>query len=387
MAAVNEDIAYLSDIRESEPVPPGATEGNVPVFDGAGKLLDSHKKLSDFYGKEAVDSKIQELRSACDDIVNSIHDGCAVASYTSPVWAPVTSYSVGEFCRYGNPVCGYRCKEAHVSGSAFAPSKWELVLSNAGKQALDGLLVECGKDKAPLLSLADLYSPSKRYNAGELAIKDGKLQICTAGAYGAGATFSTDVTIDKVISSRVDDALKEVLLSFETLVPVVDQGEEVVRYDLADRAVNSIVDAMPEGYGIRLGLPAQRQVAGLDRAREFVVEFNIPASQEVPAGTSVEVGMDGEYVDCLGGEAQVSAVVGQRCSYRFLETSRAAGRFVVSGSLERRLNSAVEQLMSGMFRSGIYLPDETTGLMHKVTVTRDAELDEENISVNKEGVP
>lgn len=386
MAAVNEDIAYLSDVKESEPVPPGAVDGNIAVFGGDGKLRDSQKKPSDFYGKDEVDSKVRELREACDDIVRAVHDEYAVASYVSPAWAPSTSYSVGEFCRHGNPVCGYRCKEAHISSAVFASSKWELVLSGAGKLALDGLLAECGKDKAPLLSLADLYSPSKRYNAGELAIKDGKLQICTAGAYGAGATFSTDVTIDKVISSRVEDALKEVLLSFETLVPVVDQDEEVVRYDLADRAVNSIVDAVPEGYGIRLELPAQRQVAGLDRAREFVVEFNIPASQEVPAGTSVEVGMDGEYVDCLGGEAQVSAVVGQRCTYRFLETSRAAGRFVVSGSLERRLNSAVEQLMSGMFRFGIYLPDETTGLMHRVTVVKDDETDEENISVENEGV-
>ena len=53
-------------------------------------------------------------------------------------------------------------------------------------------------------------------------------------------------------------------------------------------------------------------------------------------------------------------------------------------AVERKVDNILE---SGMFRSGIFLPDEATGLMHKVTVTRDAELNEENISVNKEGVP
>lgn len=387
MAAVNEDIAYLSDIRESEPVPPGATEGNVPVFDGAGKLIDSQKKLSDFYGKEEVDSKVQELRSACDDIVKSIHDGCAVASYTSPAWSPGTSYSAGEFCRYGNPVCGYMCKESHVSGSAFAPSKWELVLSNSGKQALDGLLVECGKDKAPLLSLADAYDPGKRYQAGELAIKDGMLQICTSGAYGAGAEFSTDVTIDKVISDRVDNALKAVMFSFVAPDPEVDEDEQVLRYRLSDRATNTISGALPEGYGIKLELPVPRQVSGEPMAREFMVEFYVPESGGTTAGTSVEVDVDGELVDCLGGSAEIIAVVGQRYTYRFSETSRTDNRFVVQGSMERKLNSAVEALLSGMFRSGIFLPDEATGLMHKVTVTRDEEFGEENISVDNEGVP
>ena len=386
MAAVNEDIAYLSDIRKSAPVPPGAAEGNLPVFDGAGKLQDSHRKLSDFYGKEDVDSRVQELRNTCDDIVKSIHDGCAVASYTSPAWAPGTSYSAGEFCRYGTPVCGYRCTETHVSGSAFAPSKWELVLSSAGKLALDGLLVECGKDKAPLLSLADAYDPGRRYQAGELAIKDGRLQICTSGAYGAGAEFSTDVTIEKVISDRVDSALKAAMFSFASPSPEIDQEGLLLRYALSDRATNYISGIIQNGYGIRLGLPDPRRVSGEERAREFLVEVDVSGGQDVPDGTIVKLDMDGEFVDCLGGEANLSAVVGRKCVYRLVETSRSDNRFLVYGSLERKLNSTVEMLLSGMFRSGIFLPDETTGLMHRVTVVRDEESGDENVSVDTEGV-
>ena len=383
MANVNEDIAYLSDIKGSEPVPPGATTDNIPVFGGDGKLKDSHRKLSEFYEKSDVDSMMRELSGTCDGIAESLKDEHAVSAYLSSAWAPATAYSKGEFCMYGNPACGYRCLSDHVSGEEFAPAKWKLVLSGAGKQALDGLLAKCGRDKAPLLSLADAYSPARSYSPGELAIKDGMLQICTSGAHGAGATFSTDVTIDGVMSARVDNALKDVVFSFAEPSAEIDHDERLLRYTLSDRATNSISDAVPEGYGIRLEPPAPRQVSGKAVAREFVVEIRIPESQDTPAGTSVDVVLDGECVDSLGSAAEMSAAAGRRCIYRFFEISRADGRFVVYGSLERKIFDIV---LSGMFRSGIFLPDETTGLMHRVTVTRDSEHGEENVSVDKEGV-
>lgn len=52
-------------------------------------------------------------------------------------------------------------------------------------------------------------------------------------------------------------------------------------------------------------------------------------------------------------------------------------------AVERKVDSILE---SGMFRSGIFLPDEATGLMHRVTVVKDDESNEENISVDNEGV-
>ena len=200
MAEVREDIAYLSDIKEE--VPSGAVQGNIAVFGPDEKLADSGKKPSDFYEKTEVDTKFSQANVRIDNIIAAIHNEYAIAAYMSDAWASGTAYQVGDFCKYGSPVQGYRCIVAHTSGAEFATAKWELVLSSVGKSAIDSLLAECGTDKAPLLSLAEEYT-NKNYEKGDLVIKNGRLQIATKTAYGDGADFSVDVTIDQVIKNRI----------------------------------------------------------------------------------------------------------------------------------------------------------------------------------------
>ena len=199
---VREDIAYLSDIKDDGIIPSGAVQGNIPVFGSDGKLADSSKKPSDFYDKAEIDSKLEEIGATDEEIVEAIHNEYAIDAYMSDDWVPSKSYHEGDFCQYGDPKRGYRCIEDHISSAVFATTKWKLVLSNAGKLAIDDLLSECGKNKAPLLSLADAYT-DKNYTKGDLAIKDGLLQIATKTAYGDGANFSTNITIDQVIKDRI----------------------------------------------------------------------------------------------------------------------------------------------------------------------------------------
>lgn len=207
MAEVNEDIAYLSDIKEDDIIPSGAVQGNFATFGANGKLADSGKKPSNYYEKTDIDDKVDALEAADADIIASIRNEYALAAYSSDEWQQLTNYTAGDFCKHGDPLQGYRCKTTHVSGASFVSDNWELVLTSAGKSAIDSLLSESGEDKAPLLSLADAYDSSKSYQVGDLVIKahNGQmvLQVCTTAGQGAAAAFSTDITIDKSIKDRI----------------------------------------------------------------------------------------------------------------------------------------------------------------------------------------
>lgn len=192
--AEREDIAYLSDMGDVARVPDGATPGNFAAFGAGGVLQDSGKSPSDIAAlRHDLDSTEERTRDA-------LRSEYAIAAYSAAEWEPDTPYEVGDFCSHGGD--GYRCTEEHVSGEEFDQGKWDMVLSSAGKQAIQDMLDGYSREgDASLQDLAPEYNPGRPYRVDELTIKDGRLQRCTSpGSYGAIATFSNS-TVEAAIQA------------------------------------------------------------------------------------------------------------------------------------------------------------------------------------------
>lgn len=197
--AQKKNIAYLNDLEGVATTPDGAVQGNIAVFGENGALLDSGKKPSDFVEESDIESAVEE---AASDIWNAVKGVYAIAAYNAPAWAASTSYAVGSFCSNGG--VGYMCKTAHTSGSTFDSSKFDVVLTAAGRQAIASMLSAYSNEGlASLLNLAPYYSGSKNYTVGMLANKDGVLQICTVAGRGPAATFSTNASVELSIATRI----------------------------------------------------------------------------------------------------------------------------------------------------------------------------------------
>lgn len=197
--AKRENIAYLSDMKGVVTAPSGAVQGNIALFGADGKLQDSGKKPADFVEQSEIDDAVQEAASEIWDAVNGIY---AIQAYASDAWAQTTGYIAGQSCMYDGR--GYRCIETHTSGSAFDSSKWRLVLTANGKHALDGMLAAYSNNGlAALLDLAPAYNGNRDYAAGQLAVKNGVLKICTVAGRGPAAIFSDDATVEGAITARI----------------------------------------------------------------------------------------------------------------------------------------------------------------------------------------
>lgn len=204
--AQKKNIAYLNDLKGVATTPDGAVQGNIAVFGENGALLDSGKKPSDFVEGSDIESAVEE---AASDIWNAVKGVYAIAAYNAPAWAASTSYAVGSFCSNGG--VGYMCKTAHTSGSTFDSSKFEVVLTAAGRQAITSMLSAYSNEGlASLLNLAPAYSGSKNYTVGMLAKKDGVLQICTTAGRGPAATFSTNASVELSIATRIANLVNSI---------------------------------------------------------------------------------------------------------------------------------------------------------------------------------
>lgn len=196
--AVKEKIAYLSDLEGAEVVPSGAVQGNFAVFGTDGALADPGVSPLDFYPKTTTDDKIADALASAEQFVSDQH---ALASYKASAWSASTEYAENDYCQYGGK--GYRCVVAHTSGAGFAPTKWQLVLSVAGKAAIDAVLAPYSSDdKARLLDLCSAYNSSTTYAKGQMVLQDGVLKICTTAGRGAAAVFSSG-TVDEAIKQRL----------------------------------------------------------------------------------------------------------------------------------------------------------------------------------------
>jgi len=352
MDAVNQDIAYLSDIKEAEPIPSGVAEDNIAVFGQSGKLKDSGKKLSQFYTSEQVDQKIEEVISSLEWDPAAVYGEYAISAYISEDWESGTVYEAGSFCLHGSPRQGYRCKSSHTSAGTFNPDKWELVLSSEGKTAIDGLLAKCGRDKAPLLSLASAYNPSKAYSKGELAIKDGKLQIATVSATGAGAAFSDDVTLDRVISERIKEACDPLKSRVDEIEHAIDEllGRE------EEPVYNPYVSG-PDGYAYRIESQYDSDTDGYDIVTS---QTGVPASGQdvVPV-----------YAKCYENLLYYEVTV-----VRDLDTDEIVPNIS---------QTPVSDIGNG--KCPIYLGDGN-GLYHELVAVIDPDMGQVAIKVKKEGI-
>lgn len=204
--AQKKNIAYLNDLEGVATTPDGAVQGNIAVFGENGSLLDSGKKPSDFVEESDIESAVEEATS---DIWNAVKGVYAIAAYNAPAWAASTSYAVGSFCSNGG--VGYMCKTAHTSDSTFDSSKFEVVLTAAGRQAIMSMLSAYSNEGlASLLNLAPAYSGSKNYTVGMLAKKDGVLQICTTAGRGPTAIFSTNASVELSIATRIANLVNSI---------------------------------------------------------------------------------------------------------------------------------------------------------------------------------
>lgn len=234
MAENKQDIAYLNDIKDVATTPASAVQGNVPVFGANHALVDSGKKPADFIEQAELDAAVQ---TATAEIWNAVNSTYAIAAYSASTWKTSTEYEVGDYCRVGS--LGYRCTVDHTSGAIFDPTKWRLVLTSAGKLAIDALLADIPTQGiAALIDLAPQYSGSTDYVIGQMAVKDSVLQICTAAGRGPAAVFSRDATVEKSIAQR--------LLAIPTKVSDLTNDAKYV----ASSAIDSEYDTTSHGYAV-----------------------------------------------------------------------------------------------------------------------------------------
>ena len=197
------NIAYLTDIDGMAVAASGVTSGNIVQFgtesDGKRALVDSTKKVSDFYTKGEVDTKVSSATSGFWDALCGEY---SVAAYLSDPWDTGQVYDVGAYCLHGG--AGYRCITAHDSQAPFDPEKWELVLTAEGKSILDDLMSRYSvSGSVSPLDIASAFSSAKTYKVNDLVVQGGLLKICTTAGYGVLAEFSSGAVVEKALTAII----------------------------------------------------------------------------------------------------------------------------------------------------------------------------------------
>ena len=197
------DVAYLTDIDDSAKMPSETsyTEGHILVVgekDSKRTLVDSGKTVSDIVSSDDIATKVND---ATTGLWNAINGEYALKAYSAPDWVAKTEYSEGDFCQYNG--IGYRCKTAHTSYVGFDSTKWDVVLTADGRIAISSILDSISEGSSiDLSAIAPEYDATKTYKVGQLAVKDGVLQICTK----ASRTFSADnATVEQSVQGRIDE--------------------------------------------------------------------------------------------------------------------------------------------------------------------------------------
>lgn len=202
--ATKENIAYESDISGFVKSPAAKTRGNLVMFGSEQYIEDSQLKLSDVARKSDISSSVSSaVDSSTSEIWSAVRGANAEAAYIAKSWATGTKYSVGDFCRSGD--VGYVCAVAHTSSLSFDSSKWKVALTAGGRKAIDSML--SAYSNGGLASLADIapeYSSSATYSVGQMAVKDGRLSVCTSAGTGSSATFKSGGSVDSAISARME---------------------------------------------------------------------------------------------------------------------------------------------------------------------------------------
>lgn len=200
---IKHDVAYLTDIDDGAKMPSETsyTEGHILVVgekDSKRTLVDSGKTVSDIVSSDDIATKVDDATAG---LWNAINGEYALNAYSAPDWSASTEYSEGDFCQYNG--IGYRCKTAHTSYVGFDLTKWDVVLTADGRIAISNILDSISEGSSiDLSAIASEYDATKTYKVGQLAVKDGVLQICTK----ASRTFSADnATVEQSVQGRIDE--------------------------------------------------------------------------------------------------------------------------------------------------------------------------------------
>ena len=246
--ADREYIAYLIDIKDILRKPSSAVQGNIATFGPNQTIVDSGNKPSDFCTPGYADNAVQV---AASEIWNALKNEYAIAAYSAPAWVSGKTYIQGDFCAYGN--AGYRCKTGHTSQSSFDATKWDMVLTVAGRQAITSMLsAHTASGKANLSDLAPAFDGAAYYNVGQLVRKDGVLQICVSRGSGSLATFSSDgATVERSISERLaalSNGLNKVEIDPSGTVSVTEpDGSNPIELVRKDNLAEDIEEIIGEG--------------------------------------------------------------------------------------------------------------------------------------------
>lgn len=219
---IKHDVAYLTDIDDSVKMPSETsyTEGHILVVgekDSKRTLVDSGKTVSDIVSSDDIAAKVNDATAG---IWNALNGEYALKAYSAPDWAAKTAYSEGDFCQYNG--IGYRCKTAHTSYVGFDSTKWDVVLTADGRTAISNLLDSISTGSSiDLSAIAPEYDATKTYKVGQLAVKDGVLQICTAES----RTFSADnATVEQSVQGRIDE-VSDLILEKRPDWNVIDESD------------------------------------------------------------------------------------------------------------------------------------------------------------------
>ena len=321
--ADREDIAYKSDLDGFVKGPSGATSQKIAVFGSEpGTIEASTVSISDVPTGETIAGEVETaVSSATSEIWNAVKGVDALQAYGSQAWGSGVSYAVGDFCRYdGTGYAGYKCKEAHTSGQSFDTSKWEGVLTDDGCSAIDEILSGYSTDGlASLLDLAPAWSSSSsvEYKVGQLAKKDGILQICTVAGHGVAATFTASgANVDASISERIsalDTALRGVITQHtsNTTIHVTAEDKE------AWSGKQDAIEDLPE---IREG--ASAGAAAAERDKVVISNGTVTAthaddtgSVELASKSSVDRKADSAAIDDEYDTSSSGYAVGDTCTH------------------------------------------------------------------------
>lgn len=408
--ANREDIAYKSDLDGFLKGPSGATQQKIAVFGSdPGSIEQSSVSISDVVTvdeiasevSDAVDEATSGILDSISNLLSSVNGVDALQAYASQAWTSGVSYSEGDFCRYdGDGYSGYKCKVTHVSGQSFDPTKWDGVLTEEGKSAIDDIL---------LMYLAPEWSssPSVEYKKGQLVKKDGVLQICTAAGHGVSATFSgSGANVDASISERVsglDSELRDLIAQdisggvpyrIKTVVDDGSEGPNKKTYRLFDRTVNIIASSVASGVTIELVPPEAPSVAASEDAiaRDFYVVLLVDSNEDV------SVSMKSMSVkDCNGGTVTLYVPKGEHATYRFTDEKEDHSEFLAtlfadpSVQKVRQIEKALDDILEGEgivvpSKNGILIYDLTDGKYHRMFAVTDEETGDVNVSVDNEGI-
>lgn len=346
----------------------------------------------DYDGKKAIDKLLER------------YSDVARLSDLAPMFDPASSYDVGDLVIKINSQGAYVLQVCTVSGLGGGSAQFSEDATIEGAIArLDKKIEDHEDDDEIHVSSSDRESWNGKQD--EISDLDDIRTDAEAGASAAGRDKITISGNGQVTASHPDGTGAVPLATMsdvqhdayayeiKDLVPVYDQDDTKVAYQLIDHAVNIISYIVPDGKKIKLKAPSRPDAE--NACRDFYVVVDITSGSDVEM-----IAESMSLTDYSGENISLTAPNGTRSTYRFTEASETGSVFVVTlyadpayrkvMELERALDAMLEDggYVPGTpdFVPSVYLYDEEGHMYHKATAVRDPDTGDWNIAVDNDGV-